>query len=39
MQEPEVQIRLRIGPGDEASDIYFSDLGHEYIRINSEYAS
>jgi glutamate N-acetyltransferase/amino-acid N-acetyltransferase len=38
MQQPEVEMHLRIGSRDEQSEIIFCDLGHEYVRINAEYS-
>ena len=35
----EAEIGLRLDRGDHAAHVYFSDLGHEYIRINAEYTS
>jgi glutamate N-acetyltransferase/amino-acid N-acetyltransferase len=35
--EAEIEIRLRRGDG--AAHVYFSDLSHEYIRINAEYTT
>lgn len=39
VKAPEVDIELDLGMGDESSEIYFADLGHEYITINAEYHS
>jgi glutamate N-acetyltransferase / amino-acid N-acetyltransferase len=39
MREPEVEMRLTFAAADDESEIYFSDLGHDYIRINAEYAT
>ena len=36
---PEVEIELDLGVGHESTEIYFADLGHEYITINAEYHS
>ena len=33
----EAEIALRLGRGDGAAHVYFSDLTAEYVRINSEY--
>jgi glutamate N-acetyltransferase/amino-acid N-acetyltransferase len=33
----EAEIAIRLGRGDGRSHVYFSDLTHEYIRINAEY--
>jgi glutamate N-acetyltransferase/amino-acid N-acetyltransferase len=38
MREPEVELRLDLGGEDDELEIYFSDLGHEYISINAEYS-
>jgi glutamate N-acetyltransferase/amino-acid N-acetyltransferase len=35
----EVEIGLRLGRGDASAHVYFSDLTHEYIRINSAYTT
>ncbi len=35
----EAEIGLRLDRGDHAAHVYFSDLGHEYIRINAEYTT
>ena len=35
----EAEIGLRLGRGDHAAHIWFSDLGYEYIRINAEYTT
>jgi glutamate N-acetyltransferase/amino-acid N-acetyltransferase len=37
--EPEPEIAVRLGRGDASSHMYFSDLNHEYIRINAEYTT
>jgi len=39
VQRPEVEYAVSIGPGDGAAEVYFSDLGYEYIRINAEYTT
>ena len=44
MRRPEVEIELRLpgaratGP-DEATELFFCDLGHEYVSFNSEYST
>jgi glutamate N-acetyltransferase/amino-acid N-acetyltransferase len=38
MQEPEVELHLSLGSAQEQSEIFFCDLGHEYVRINAEYS-
>ena len=35
----ESEVSVRAGRGDAASHIYFSDLTHDYIRINAEYTT
>jgi glutamate N-acetyltransferase/amino-acid N-acetyltransferase len=35
----EAEIALRLGRGDAAAHIYFSDLSAEYVRFNSEYTT
>jgi glutamate N-acetyltransferase/amino-acid N-acetyltransferase len=39
MQEAEVEMRLSFAAGDEESEVYFCDLGHDYVRINAAYSS
>jgi glutamate N-acetyltransferase / amino-acid N-acetyltransferase len=34
---PEAEISIALGRGGESAHVYFSDLTHEYIRINAEY--
>jgi glutamate N-acetyltransferase / amino-acid N-acetyltransferase len=38
MRAPEVELTLSFGDGDEESEIFFCDLGPEYVRVNSEYS-
>jgi glutamate N-acetyltransferase/amino-acid N-acetyltransferase len=35
----EAEIGLRLGRGDGRAHVWFSDLGYEYVRINSEYTT
>jgi glutamate N-acetyltransferase / amino-acid N-acetyltransferase len=35
----EAEIGLRLGRGDAAAHLYFSDLTHGYVELNSEYAT
>ena len=35
----EAEIGIALGRGDAAAHVYFSDLTHEYIRINAEYTT
>ncbi|MBN1320471.1 MAG: bifunctional glutamate N-acetyltransferase/amino-acid acetyltransferase ArgJ [Thermoleophilia bacterium] len=37
MKQPEIDIRLDLGLGGCSTQLYFADLGHEYITINAEY--
>ena len=34
---PEAEISIELGRGSGRAHVYFSDLNHEYIRINAEY--
>ena len=35
----EAEIGITLGRGDASAHVYFSDLTHEYIRINAEYTT
>jgi glutamate N-acetyltransferase / amino-acid N-acetyltransferase len=35
----EAEIGLRLGRGEHAASVWFSDLGYEYVRINAEYTT
>jgi glutamate N-acetyltransferase/amino-acid N-acetyltransferase len=37
--ESEVELGIRLGRGDAAAHLYFSDLTYDYIRINAEYTT
>jgi glutamate N-acetyltransferase/amino-acid N-acetyltransferase len=37
MKRPEIDIRLDLGLGVSSTELFFADLGHEYITINAEY--
>ena len=39
MAEPEIDLRLTLHRGPGAATIYFSDLSHEYVSVNSESTS
>jgi glutamate N-acetyltransferase/amino-acid N-acetyltransferase len=39
MRESEVEISLAFAGQVEETEIYFSDLGHDYVRINAAYAT
>jgi glutamate N-acetyltransferase/amino-acid N-acetyltransferase len=36
---PEAEISIALGRGDTDAHVYFSDLTHDYIRINAEYTT
>ncbi len=36
---PEAEIGIALGRGEASAHVYFSDLTHEYIRINAEYTT
>jgi glutamate N-acetyltransferase/amino-acid N-acetyltransferase len=38
-EEPEAEIGLRLGRGEHRAHVWFSDLGHEYVRVNAEYTT
>jgi len=35
----EAEIGLRLGRGDHAAHVWFSDLGHDYVKLNAEYTT
>jgi glutamate N-acetyltransferase/amino-acid N-acetyltransferase len=37
MKHPEVDIDLDLGLGSATTEVFFADMGHEYIVINAEY--
>jgi glutamate N-acetyltransferase/amino-acid N-acetyltransferase len=37
--QPEAELSIRLGRGDARAHVYFSDLTHDYIRINAEYTT
>jgi glutamate N-acetyltransferase / amino-acid N-acetyltransferase len=39
MDTPEAEIGIALGRGAAKAHVYFSDLTHEYIRINAEYTT
>jgi glutamate N-acetyltransferase / amino-acid N-acetyltransferase len=39
MHEPEIDIALDLGLGSASAEVFFADMGHEYITINAEYHS
>jgi glutamate N-acetyltransferase / amino-acid N-acetyltransferase len=36
---PEAELSIALGRGECAADVYFSDLSHDYVRINAEYTT
>jgi glutamate N-acetyltransferase/amino-acid N-acetyltransferase len=38
-ESAEVELTLRLGRGEHAGHVWFSDLGYEYVRINAEYTT
>jgi glutamate N-acetyltransferase/amino-acid N-acetyltransferase len=38
-ESDEVELTLRLGRGEHAAHVWFSDLGYEYVRINAEYTT
>ena len=36
---PEAELSIALGRGDAHAHVYFSDLTHDYIRINAEYTT
>jgi glutamate N-acetyltransferase/amino-acid N-acetyltransferase len=36
---PEAELSVHLGRGDASARVYFSDLTHDYIRINAEYTT
>jgi glutamate N-acetyltransferase/amino-acid N-acetyltransferase len=39
MKLPEIDIALNLGLGTVSTELFFADMGHEYITINAEYHS
>jgi glutamate N-acetyltransferase/amino-acid N-acetyltransferase len=39
MTMPEIDIRLSLGLGKASAEVFFADMGHEYITINADYHS
>jgi glutamate N-acetyltransferase / amino-acid N-acetyltransferase len=37
--QPEAELSVRLGRGSASAHVYFSDLTHDYIRINAEYTT
>ena len=37
VRRPEVDIELDLGLGQSSAELFFADMGHEYITINAEY--
>jgi len=38
-EEFEAQLTVRLGRGDAAAHIYFSDLTYDYVKLNAEYTT
>jgi glutamate N-acetyltransferase/amino-acid N-acetyltransferase len=38
-EQPEAELSVHLGRGEARSHVYFSDLTHDYIRINAEYTT
>jgi glutamate N-acetyltransferase / amino-acid N-acetyltransferase len=38
-EAPEAELSIALGRGDADAHVYFSDLTHDYIRINAEYTT
>ncbi|HEY3191819.1 MAG TPA: bifunctional ornithine acetyltransferase/N-acetylglutamate synthase [Solirubrobacterales bacterium] len=36
---PEAELSVNLGRGDAGAHVYFSDLTHDYVRINAEYTT
>ncbi len=36
---PEAELSINLGRGKASARVYFSDLTHDYIRINAEYTT
>ena len=36
---PEAELSINLGRGKASAHVYFSDLTHDYIRINAEYTT
>jgi len=39
MKQPEIDIQLDLGLGQGSTEVFFADMGHEYVTINAEYRS
>jgi glutamate N-acetyltransferase/amino-acid N-acetyltransferase len=39
MRAPEVEIELELAGGDAEAELFFCDLGHDYVSFNSEYTT
>jgi glutamate N-acetyltransferase/amino-acid N-acetyltransferase len=38
-EQPEAELSIALGRGDADAHVYFSDLTHDYVRINAEYTT
>ena len=39
VKQPEIDIALDLGLGAGSTEVFFADMGHEYITVNAEYHS
>jgi glutamate N-acetyltransferase/amino-acid N-acetyltransferase len=39
MEVEEAEIGLRLGRGEDSAHVWFSDLGHDYVKLNAEYTT
>jgi len=39
MRAPEVEMELELAGGDATAELFFCDLGHDYVSFNSEYTT
>jgi glutamate N-acetyltransferase/amino-acid N-acetyltransferase len=37
MRSSEIDIKLSLGLGQAAAEIFFADIGHDYVTINADY--
>lgn len=39
MAASEVDLKLQFPEGEDEAELYFCDLGHDYVTVNSEYTT
>jgi len=39
MRQSEIDMVLNLDDGDHSAEVFFADMGHEYVKINAEYHS